>query len=130
MNLLRISLTYFPIFLLIFDFVNIMPSQGSKSLLAPSSNPHTILRKSTGESPLIKTTRASLSVEMRTYQFTNSLSPRSNESIKLPGEDSRELVSHPKDEDVELSTHHNKKVTIKVTSFWYGAWTIAGRHFR
>ena len=80
-----------------------MPSQGSKSPLAPSSKPHTFLRKGTGESPLIKTTRTSVPVEVRTSQSTNSLSPWSNESNNeesdLPCEDSRELVNHPEDED-------------------------------
>ena len=80
-----------------------MPSQGSKSPLAPSSKPHTFLRRSTGESPLIKTTRTSVPVEVRTSQSTNSLSPRSNESINdesdFVGEDSREFVNHPEDED-------------------------------
>ena len=60
---IRISLTYFPICLWIFDFVNIMPLRGSKSPLAPSSKPHTFLHNSTGESPLIKTTRACVPVE-------------------------------------------------------------------
>ena len=80
-----------------------MPSQGSKSPLAPPSKPHTFLRKSTGESPLLKTTRDFVSVEVRTSQSTNSLSPRSNESLNdesdLPGEDSRKFVNHPDDED-------------------------------
>ena len=80
-----------------------MPSQRSKSPLAPSSKTHTFLQKSTGESPLIKTTRTSVPVEVRTSQSTNSLSPRSNESINnesdLPGEDSLEYVNHPEDED-------------------------------
>ena len=78
-----------------------MPSQGSKSPLPPSSKPHTFLRKSTCESPLIKTTRASVPVEVRTSQSTNSLNPRSNESINdgsdLPGEDSREFVNRSED---------------------------------
>ena len=80
-----------------------MPSQRSKSPLASSSKTHTFLQKSTGESPLIKTTRTSVPVEVRTSQSTNSLSPRSNESINnesdLPGEDSLEYVNHPEDED-------------------------------
>ena len=79
-----------------------MPSHGSKSPLAPSSKPHTFLRKSTGESPLTKTTRASVPVEVRTSP-TNSLSHRSNESnhdeSDIPGEDSRDFVNHPEDED-------------------------------
>ena len=74
-----------------------------RSPLAPSSKPHTFLRKSMGKSPLIKTTRTSVPVEVRTSQFANSLSPRSNESIDcesdLPGEDLREFVNHPEDED-------------------------------
>ena len=41
--------------------------------------------------------------EVRTSQSTNSLSPRSNESSNdesdLPGEDLREFVNHPEDED-------------------------------
>ena len=57
-----------------------MPSQSSKSPLAPSTKSHTFPRKSTGESPLIKITRTSVSVEVRTSQFTNWLTPRSNES--------------------------------------------------
>ena len=80
-----------------------MPSQGSKSLLAPSSKPHTFLHKSTGESPLLKTTRGFVPVEVRTSQSTNLLSPRSNVSINdesdLPGDDSWEFVNHSEDED-------------------------------
>ena len=80
-----------------------MPSQGNKSPLVPPSKPHTFLRKSTGESPLLKTTRTSVPVEVRTSQSTNSLSPRSNESNNdesdPPCEDSREFVHHPEDED-------------------------------
>ena len=45
-----------------------MPSQGSKRPLAPPFEPHTFLRKSTGESPLPKTTRAFVPVEVRTSQ--------------------------------------------------------------
>ena len=41
--------------------------------------------------------------EVRTSQSSNSLSPRSNELLNdesdLPGEDSRESVNHPEDED-------------------------------
>ena len=80
-----------------------MPSKSSKSPLAPSSKPHSFLRKSIGESPLIKTSRTSVPSEVRTSQSTNSLSPRSNESSNdesdLPGEDLREFVNHPEDED-------------------------------
>ena len=83
--------------------LNIQFRQGSKSPLAPHSNPHKFLRKSTGESSLLKTTRAVVPVEVRTSQSTNSLSPRSNEFLNdesdLPGEDSREFVNHPEDED-------------------------------
>ena len=64
-----------------------MPSQSSKSPLAPSTKTHSFLRKSTDESPLIKTTRTSVPVDVRTSQSTNSLSPRSNES------------NHPEEED-------------------------------
>ena len=43
-------------------------------------------------------------VDVRTSQFTNSLSPRSNESNNdesdLPDEDSREFVNHPGDDDI------------------------------
>ena len=86
-----------------------MPSQCCKSPLVSPSKPHTFLRKSTGESPLIKTTRTSVPVEVRTSQSTNSLSPRSNESNNnesdLPGEDSREFVNHPEDEDGIIYDH-------------------------
>ena len=68
----------FPIYLWTFDFVNIMPSQSSKSPLAPSAKTHSFLRKSTDESPLIKTTSTFLPGEVRTSQSTKSLSPRSN----------------------------------------------------
>ena len=57
-----------------------MPSQSSKSLLAPSTKTHSFLRKSTDKSPSIKTSRTSVPVEVRTFQSTNSLSPRNNES--------------------------------------------------
>ena len=94
-NLLRISLKYF--------LPSIMPSQGSKSPLAPSAKTHSFLRESTDESSLIKTTRTSVPVEVRTSQSTNSLSSRSNESnhneSDLPGDESREFVNHPEDED-------------------------------
>ena len=80
-----------------------MPSQGTKSPLAPSTKTHSFLRKSMGESPLIKITRTSVPVKVRTSQSTNLLSPRSNESNNnesdLPGEDSRVFVNHPEDED-------------------------------
>ena len=80
-----------------------MPSQGSKSPLAPPSKPHTFLRKRTGESPLLKTTRAFVPVVVRTSQYTNSMSPRSNDILNdesgLPGEGSREFVNHLEDED-------------------------------
>ena len=80
-----------------------MPSQSSKSPLAPSTKTHSFLRKSTGESPLIKTTRTSVPFELRTSQSTNSLSPRSNESNNnksdLPCEDSREFFNHPEEDD-------------------------------
>ena len=69
-----------------------MPSQGSKSPLAPSSKTHTFLRKSIGESPLIKTTRTSVPVKVRTSQYTNE---SNNDESDLPGEDSREFVIHP-----------------------------------
>ena len=55
-----------------------MPSHGSKSPLAPSTKTHSFLRKSTGESLLIKTTHTSVPVEVRTSQSTNSLSSESN----------------------------------------------------
>ena len=78
-------------------------SSSSKSPLAPSTKTHSFLRKNTDESPLIKTTRTSVPVEVRTSQSNNSLSPRSNESnhneSDLPGEDSREFVNHPEDDD-------------------------------
>ena len=80
-----------------------MPSQCCKSPLVSPSKPHTFLRKSTGESPLIKTTRTSVPVEMRTSQSTNSFSPLNNESNNdesdLPCEVSREFVNHPEDDD-------------------------------
>ena len=79
-----------------------MPSQSSKSPLAPSTKTHSFLRKSTDESHS-KTTSTSVPSEVRTSQSTNSLSPRSNESINdesdFVGEDSREFVNHPEDED-------------------------------
>ena len=56
-----------------------MPSQSSKSPLAPSTKTHSFLRKSTNESHS-KTTSTSVPSEVRTSQSTNSLSPRSNES--------------------------------------------------
>ena len=65
-----------------------MPSQSSKSPQAPSTKTHTFLRKSTDESPSIKTTSTSVPSEVRTSQSTNSLSPRSNES------------NHPEEDDV------------------------------
>ena len=64
-----------------------MPSQSSKSPLAPSTKTHSFLRKSTDESPSFKTTSTSVPSEVRTSQSTNSLSPRSHES------------NHPEDED-------------------------------
>ena len=64
-----------------------MPSQSSKSPLAPTTKTHSFLRKSTDESPLIKTTRTSVPVEVRTSHSNNSLSPRSNES------------NHPEEDD-------------------------------
>ena len=64
-----------------------MPSQSSKSPLAPSTKTHSFLRKSTDESPLNKTTSTSVPSEVRTSQSTNSLSPRSNES------------NHPEEDD-------------------------------
>ena len=64
-----------------------MPSS-SKSPQAPSTKTHSFLRKSTDESPLIKTTSASVPIEVRTSQSTNSLSPRSNES------------THPEEDDI------------------------------
>ena len=70
-----------------FDFVNIMPSQSSKSPLAPFTKTHSFVRKNTDESPLIKTTSTSVPNEVRTSQHTNSLSPRSNES------------NHPEEDD-------------------------------
>ena len=80
-----------------------MSSQGSTSPLVLPSKPHTFLPKSTGESPFLKTTRASVPVEVRTSQSTNSLSPRSNESNNnesdLPCEDSREFFNHPEEDD-------------------------------
>ena len=80
-----------------------MPSQCCKSPLVSPSKPHTFLRKSTGESPLIKTIRTSVPVEMRTSQSTNSFSPLNNESNNdesdLPCEVSREFVNHPEDDD-------------------------------
>ena len=80
-----------------------MPSQGSKSPLAPCTKTHSFPRKSTGESPLIKTNCTSVPVEVRTSQSTNSLSPRGNESNNsesdLFGEYSREFVNHPEDDD-------------------------------
>ena len=63
-----------------------MPSK-SKSPQAPSTKSHSFLRKSTDESPS-KTTSPSVPSEVRTSQFTNSLSPRCNES------------NHPEDDDV------------------------------
>ena len=63
-----------------------MPSSG-KSPQAPSTKSHSFLRKSTDESPS-KTTSTSVPREVRTSQFTNSLSPRSNES------------NHPEEDDV------------------------------
>ena len=63
-----------------------MPPQSSKSPLAPSTKTHSFLRKSTDESSLIKTTRTSVPVEVKTSQSTTSLSPRSNES-NYPEED-------------------------------------------
>ena len=63
-----------------------MPSS-SKSPQAPSTKPHSFLRKSTDESPS-KTTSTSVPSEVRTSQSTNSLSPRSNES------------NHPEEDDV------------------------------
>ena len=65
-----------------------MPSQSSKIPQAPSTKSHSFLRESTDESPLIKTTRTSVPVELRTSQFTNSLSPRSSES------------NHPEEDDI------------------------------
>ena len=80
-----------------------MPSQGSKSPLLPPSKHHTFLRKSTGESTLLKTTRASVPVEVRTSQSTNSLSLRNNEFLNdesnLPDGNSGEFINHPEDED-------------------------------
>ena len=64
-----------------------MPSQSSKSPLAPSTKTHSSLRKSTDESPLIKTTSTFLPGEVRTSQSTKSLSPRSNQS------------NHPEEDD-------------------------------
>ena len=82
-----------------------MPSHGNKSPLVPPTKPHTFHRKSTGESPLLKTTRASAPVEVRTSQSTNSLSPQSNESLNdqsdLPGKDSREFINHPEDDIID-----------------------------
>ena len=65
-----------------------MPSQSSKSPLAPSTKTHSFSRKSTDESPSIKTTSTSVPSEVMTSQSTNSLSPRSNES------------NHPEEDDV------------------------------
>ena len=81
-----------------------MPSQGSKSpRLVPRSKPHTFLRQSTGESPLLKTTRALVPVEVRTFQSTNSLGLRYaeflNDESDLPDEDSLEFVNRLEDED-------------------------------
>ena len=74
-----------------------MPSQSNKSPLVPPSRPHAFLRKGTGESPLLKTTRAFVPVEVRTSQSTNSLSLRNNEI--LTDENSREFVNPPEHED-------------------------------
>ena len=80
-----------------------MSSQGSTSPLVPPSKPHTFLPKSTGESPFLKTTRASVPVEVRTSQSTNSLSLRNNEFLNdesnLPDGNSGEFINHPEDED-------------------------------
>ena len=64
-----------------------MPSS-SRSPQAPSTKSHSLLRKSTDESPSFKTTSTSVPSEVRTSQSTNSLSPRSNES------------NHPEEDDV------------------------------
>ena len=73
-----------------------MPSQAL--YVVPPSKPYTFLRKSTGESPFLKTTRAFVPVEVRTSQSTNSLGLQNDES-DLPDEHSREFVNHPEDED-------------------------------
>ena len=70
-NLLPISLTYYPVCLWIFDFLNIMPSR-SKSPQAPSTKTHSFLRKSTDESPSFKTTSTSVPSEVRS---SGSLNP-------------------------------------------------------
>ena len=81
-----------------------MPSQSSKIPHAPSTKTHSFLRKSKEENPLIKTTRTSVPVEVRTSQSTNSLSPRSNVSnhneSDLPGQESRGFVNYPEEDDI------------------------------
>ena len=57
-----------------------MPSQSSKRPQAPSTKTHSFLRKTTDESPSMKTTSTSVPSEVRTSQSTNSLSRWSNES--------------------------------------------------
>ena len=70
-NLLRISLTYYPVRLWMFHFVNIMPSS-SKSPQAPSTKTHSFLWKSTDESPSFKTTSISEKKTKKTKKTKNN----------------------------------------------------------
>ena len=79
-----------------------MPSHSSKSPLAPSAKTHSFLRKSTDESPLIKTTSTSVPSEVTTSQSTDSLSPRSYES-NHPEEDN-EIFDDDKSPEEKAAT--------------------------
>ena len=105
-----------------------MPSQSSKSPLAPSTETYSFLRKSTDESPLIKTTSTSVPSEVRTSQVTKSLSPRSNKSNHPEKDDDifdddkspEEKAAADLNANQRRGYDHNSSLDVNNTSFLLG----------